>query len=179
MVERKLSGACHRWLLDRGCPRGLPTSRPSCRPAPTFPRPRSLANNQLNGSLPAAWSSMGRLLSLDLSGNALSGPLPAPWSRQRWLVRLGLARNSLSGGLPREWASLSALLTLDLAGNKLSGRQVASGRLTWVGLDARLFSVPNEKRFGPSLLLHCGPPLSNLPVQPAGRVGRAAGGHCH
>lgn len=99
---------------------------------PTFPRSRSLANNQLNGSLPAAWSSMGRLLSLDLSGNALSGPLPAPWSRQRGLVRLGLARNAFTGGLPREWSAFTTLLTLDLAGNNLSGRQAAAGcRAGW------------------------------------------------
>lgn len=179
MEHTRWPGRAKGGCWDRGCPRGLPSSPPSYRPPPTFPRPRSLANNQFNGSLPAAWSSMGRLLSLDLSGNALSGPLPAPWSRQRWLVRLSLARNSLSGGLPREWASLGALLTLDLAGNKLSGRQAASGRFVWVGMEARLFSMPNEKRFSPSLLPHCVHLRPTPPTQPACRVGRPARGHRH
>lgn len=129
-VKQVHTSRCH--CSCKAQARAAPTSPPNHCPHPTFPWRRSLANNQLNGSLPAAWSSMGRLLSLDLSGNALSGPLPAPWSRQRGLVRLGLARNAFTGGLPREWSAFTTLLTLDLAGNNLSGRQAAAGcRAGW------------------------------------------------
>lgn len=103
----------------------------SCSAPHSFVFHRSLSGNQLNGTLPVAWSSMGRqLYLLDLSGNSLSGPLPAAWSRQRMLLRLGLARNNLTGPLPREWGRLRSLLQLDLAGNGLTGPLPAE----WGGL---------------------------------------------
>lgn len=156
-------------------------SSAACCPDLTFPGCRSLANNHLNGTLPAAWSSMGHLLSLDLSGNELTGPLPAPWARQRWLVRLGLGRNNFSGGLPREWSSFTSLLTLDLGGNNLTGRQ-GCRCLVWMG-----GCWPHVGRVlapGATALPACNetialPAPSCCSTQPAERVERAAGGHGH
>jgi hypothetical protein len=43
------------------------------------PPHRSFANNRLAGELPASWSSLSKLQSLDLSANSLTGPLPEAW----------------------------------------------------------------------------------------------------
>ncbi|KAI7838603.1 hypothetical protein COHA_007611 [Chlorella ohadii] len=86
----------------------------------------NMQNNQLNGSLPAAYGEEGalpRLLNLVLSNNQLSGTLPAEWGGPGALPALSLLAlgfNRLTGELPAQLA-LPSLLILRLHNNQLTG----------------------------------------------------------
>lgn len=66
-------------------------------PSPALAR-SNLAQNALTGPLPAQWSSLTSLASLDASSNYLSGPLPDAWHSLDSLQELHLANNNLGVG---------------------------------------------------------------------------------
>lgn len=79
---------------------------------------------RLQGSLPASWARLSRLVSLILMDNALSGPLPEAWGSKGALPALQslmLSLNAFSGTLPASWAALRGVKTLTVAGNALVG----------------------------------------------------------
>lgn len=65
---------------------------------PPLPGCSNLAQNALTGPLPAQWSSLSSLASLDASSNYLSGPLPDSWRALDSLQELRLASNNLGVG---------------------------------------------------------------------------------
>lgn len=65
----------------------------------------NLRNKQLRGTLPASWSQLTQLQTLDLSNNNLTGTLPAQWSTLHDLYDLDLANNrNLRGTVPEAWS---------------------------------------------------------------------------
>ncbi|KAL6753319.1 hypothetical protein V8C86DRAFT_476021 [Haematococcus lacustris] len=94
----------------------LPPDLPSLAP-PTL-RSLDLSQNQLQGPLPAAWSSGLQLSALNLSGNRLQGLVPASWLQllqegegggSRAGPVLDLSRNSLDAPLPRPFVTAACL----------------------------------------------------------------------
>ncbi|KAJ9524490.1 hypothetical protein QJQ45_019543 [Haematococcus lacustris] len=94
----------------------LPPDLPSLAP-PTL-RSLDLSQNQLQGPLPAAWSSGLQLSALNLSGNRLQGLVPASWlqllqegegGRSRAGLVLDLSQNNLDAPLPRPFVTAACL----------------------------------------------------------------------
>ena len=80
-----------------------------------------LANNNLNGCLPAELCNVSFLERLDLGRNALIGPIPNEIGNLQHLQSLELARNTLTGVIQSDLANLSNLERLFLGDNKLEG----------------------------------------------------------
>ena len=81
-----------------------------------------LADNQLQGVLPAELVYLGNLLILDLQDNQLGGNIPPELGQLNDLVDLNLSFNHLEGAIPPGLGNLHNLLFLRLAGNsRLSG----------------------------------------------------------
>ena len=60
----------------------------------------------LSGTLPASWSSLTNLNTLQISNNNnITGALPYAWSNMTALRRLQLSGNALAGPLPPAWSS--------------------------------------------------------------------------
>lgn len=77
--------------------------------------------NGLTGTLPASWTKMPDIDTLNFQDNRLTGTLPAAWSRfSDYLDVLKLADNELTGTLPPEWKYLT-LETITLKNNNLRG----------------------------------------------------------
>ncbi|GKV22037.1 hypothetical protein SLEP1_g31941 [Rubroshorea leprosula] len=97
-------------------------------PIPSFSLAKNLtqlniANNHLTGSiLSTNWSSLSKLINIDLSNNSLNGTLPTSLFGNPSLRSIALSQNQFSGRLndPLEVSS-STLHVLDLGGNKLEG----------------------------------------------------------
>jgi hypothetical protein len=85
----------------------------------------SFASNDLNGTLPSAWSALASsnasVNTIDVSGNLLNGSLPSSWAAfLAGSSRIRLQGNYLAGSIPPEWAapantSLAQLLLQDNA----------------------------------------------------------------
>ncbi len=74
---------------------------------------RGLFDNDLRGTLPASFSQLTALQSLDLAGNRLSGSLPpAVFASTTAMQYLSLYDNHFSAKLPATLGSLAALTTL-------------------------------------------------------------------
>ena len=80
-----------------------------------------LADNLLNGSIPAELGSLSNLTVLRLDRNELSGSIPAELGGLSNLTKLVLHNNQLSGSIPVELGNLSNLTDLELDHNELSG----------------------------------------------------------
>lgn len=78
----------------------------------------NLANNNLEGALPAEIRHLQNLRVLNLSNNAFTG-VPAEIGQLGKLEILNLSNNQLTG-LPHELGNLSSLKILDLRGNNYS-----------------------------------------------------------
>lgn len=81
-----------------------------------------LQQNRLTGTLPPEWGP--RFLDLTecfLSGNLLSGPLPAQWSAMSSLYSLQLDNNFLNETIPNDWSQWRSIQFLDLSSNNLTG----------------------------------------------------------
>ncbi|KAL6336964.1 hypothetical protein AAG906_036278 [Vitis piasezkii] len=80
-----------------------------------------LAGNDFSGEIPPDFSSLRRLLRLDLSDNNLRGPIPGSLSSLPRLLTLRLENNVLSGQVPDLSASLPNLKELNLSNNGFYG----------------------------------------------------------
>ncbi|MES0344099.1 MAG: BTAD domain-containing putative transcriptional regulator [Anaerolineales bacterium] len=80
-----------------------------------------LAENQLQGHLPAELVNLDNLLILDLHDNQLTGSIPPELGNLNDLVDLNLSFNHLEGSIPPELGNLHNLLFLRLAGNNRLG----------------------------------------------------------
>ncbi|KAG5507819.1 hypothetical protein JIQ42_08111 [Leishmania sp. Namibia] len=101
---------------------------------------------RFTGTVPASWSRITRLTSLDFSRTRLSGQIPDElgslanlvsvdfsnayfcyglpnWSASAMpmLMRATFARNNMRGPFATSWSTFSASLSLDITGNKLCG----------------------------------------------------------
>ncbi|KAJ6836741.1 putative leucine-rich repeat receptor-like protein kinase [Iris pallida] len=88
-----------------------------------------LSGNELYGTIPREFGSLGGLMSLNLSGNHLNGEIPKEVGSMQSLVSLDLSRNDLSGAIPSTMAYLTFLSYLDLSRNNLSGRIPSGNQL--------------------------------------------------
>ncbi|MCY4529219.1 MAG: leucine-rich repeat domain-containing protein [Chloroflexi bacterium] len=81
----------------------------------------SLANNALDGVVPARMGSLSALTTLDLSSNSLTGGIPSSLGNLTNLESLELSSNSLSGQIPESLNRLTKLSRLRLSGNDFTG----------------------------------------------------------
>ena len=79
----------------------------------------NIYGNQLEGAIPASWSSLSRLESLILSENKLSGELPAGLSELKSLRHFNIGRNAITGGL-EHLLLIPTLSELNAAENMIS-----------------------------------------------------------
>ncbi|XP_075509199.1 leucine-rich repeat receptor-like protein kinase PXC1 [Primulina tabacum] len=80
-----------------------------------------LSGNDFSGEIPLEFSSLHRLLRLDLSNNNLQGPIPSNLSKLSRLHTLHLQNNEISGTIPDLLESLPQLKELNLSNNELHG----------------------------------------------------------
>ena len=80
-----------------------------------------LADNGLEGVVPACLGMLASLTTLDLIGNRLSGNIPAALGSLANLGFLDLSHNRLTGPIPKELARLTHLRVLCLNHNQLTG----------------------------------------------------------
>ncbi|KAL8509332.1 hypothetical protein ACS0TY_016510 [Phlomoides rotata] len=80
-----------------------------------------LAGNDFSGELPPEFSTLHRLLRLDLSNNNLRGSIPPQLSNLSRLITLYLDNNEFTGTIPNSLASLPQLNQLNLSNNVLYG----------------------------------------------------------
>ncbi|KAL2633115.1 hypothetical protein R1flu_004594 [Riccia fluitans] len=81
-----------------------------------------LAENRLEGVVPSCiGSSLGKLVSLDLSSNRFVGPFPTTLSRLTSLQTLYLYQNKFIGSIPSVIGNMGSLQVLLLANNSFSG----------------------------------------------------------
>lgn len=80
-----------------------------------------ISNNNLGGILPSALWGLTELRGLNLSGNELTGTLPAEVNDLTQLVELNLSGNDFTGTLPPELGSFTDLTFLNLANNNFEG----------------------------------------------------------
>lgn len=104
-----------------------------------------LSGNLLSGPLPAQWSAMSSLYSLQLDNNFLNETIPNDWSQWRSIQFLDLSSNHLTGTLPVAWSSWGPVKRIKLEANQLSATRgspatkqrtrrttmVKSGRRRW------------------------------------------------
>ncbi|KAJ1276009.1 hypothetical protein BS78_05G181000, partial [Paspalum vaginatum] len=111
-----------------------------------------MANNKLNGSLPADMETMS-VLGLDLSYNQLTGPVP-PLPKNA--TSIDISMNSLSGSLPASFGV--NLLELVLFSNRITGRIpesiCKSEELTNIDLADNLLEGELPKCFGHRALVY-------------------------
>ena len=87
----------------------------------------ALPDNNLRGALPASFTDLTALTSLDLSGNAgLTGTIPVALGSLVALTSLDLSDSGWSGAIPAELGSLTSLASLDLSGNAITGEAPAA-----------------------------------------------------
>ncbi|KAM7477848.1 hypothetical protein LguiA_026061 [Lonicera macranthoides] len=99
-----------------------------------FARLFSVANNNLNGTIPISICNVTKLPVLDMSNNGLSGPIPLCLiEMSETLEVLNLGKNRLSGNLSGTFKKNCHLQTLDLHGNQLEGKVPESiSNCTWL-----------------------------------------------
>lgn len=79
----------------------------------------NLAENHLEGTLPAEIVELSNLKLLDLHGNQISGAIPSDLGKLKSLEYIDLSFNRLQGSIPLEISELENLLVLALDGNNL------------------------------------------------------------
>eukprot|EP01065_Artemidia_motanka_P053603 TRINITY_DN998_c1_g1_i1.p1 TRINITY_DN998_c1_g1~~TRINITY_DN998_c1_g1_i1.p1 ORF type:complete len:952 (+),score=280.30 TRINITY_DN998_c1_g1_i1:194-2857(+) len=81
----------------------------------------TLANNNLDGSIPDSIGFLTYLVSIDMRENKLSGKIPDSFGKLTRLEELQLSQNQLEGGVPASMGNLTRLKMLWLTDNKLTG----------------------------------------------------------
>lgn len=82
----------------------------------------SLANNNLQGSIPEELSQLGYIKRINLNNNKLSKTIPSELGQLSLLHSLQLSSNQLSGSIPVELGDLTKLGLLSISRNMLSGK---------------------------------------------------------
>ena len=109
-----------------------------------------LAENGLNGAIPAELGNLSYLRDLGLSDNQLTGTIPPELGNLTNLTYLGLPNNQLTGQIPLALGSLSKLRILELHRNKFSGTiPLSLGSLSnleylWLHRNQLTGSIPSE-----------------------------------
>ena len=86
----------------------------------------NLANNNLQGELPAEFVDLINLVTVDLHKNNLKGELSAEIGKLNQLQVLCLSDNEIKGALPNSLYKISTLKVLLLNDNKFSGNLLLS-----------------------------------------------------
>jgi hypothetical protein len=81
----------------------------------------NVGGNKLQGSLPAAYSSLTSLQELQLFENRFSGPLPKEWSALAQMQEFNVYDNALSGSLPASYKALTNLKSVTISKNMFAG----------------------------------------------------------
>jgi hypothetical protein len=81
----------------------------------------NVGSNKLEGTLPAAYSSLTNLQELQLFENRFSGPLPTEWSALASLQEFNVYDNALSGSLPASYKALTNLKSVTISKNMFAG----------------------------------------------------------
>ncbi len=81
----------------------------------------SLANQGLDGTIPAGFGNLSALTTLNLSSNSLTGTIPSEIGNLSSLQSLSLDSNRLTGQIPEELNNLTNLTRWRLAGNNFTG----------------------------------------------------------
>ncbi|KAI4390040.1 hypothetical protein MLD38_002195 [Melastoma candidum] len=89
-----------------------------------------LAYNNLSGTIPDNYGSMGFLQVLNLGHNSLTGQIPDSFGGLKSLGVLDVSHNHLDGPIPGALGSLNFLNDLDVSNNNLSGPIPTGGQLT-------------------------------------------------
>ena len=119
-------------------------------------------------------TSLGKVLSLDLSENNLTGTLSVEWSGLSELQFLQLYENSLSGSIPAELGQLPELRVMDLESNSLTGEIPAElgqlSELEQLWLNSNLLSGPIPMELGQlseleQLWLHDNSLMGSIPAE--------------
>ncbi|CAI5462484.1 unnamed protein product, partial [Closterium sp. Yama58-4] len=97
----------------------LDTITTQLRPSPIFTL--GLAENLLEGPVPAAIGNLTTARAIDVSDNRLLGSLPLTLSQLQVLRSLSVSGNNLSSFLPEELSALSLLTSLDVSRNDFNG----------------------------------------------------------
>ena len=109
-----------------------------------------LRENDLTGPIPAVLGNLSNLTELKLDGNELSGAIPGELGNLADLGILWLSNNNLSGGIPPELGNLGNLRILYLYNNNLSGDvpqelgKMASLTTLWIGRNSLTGCVPGN-----------------------------------
>ena len=80
-----------------------------------------LADEDLDGHVPAILGNLTELRRIDLDDNSLTGPLPPQLGNLKKLTHIYIVANHLSGEIPPELGSMTALQVLYLENNDLTG----------------------------------------------------------
>lgn len=89
-----------------------------------------LSYNNLSGSIPKNFGSMGYLQVLNLGHNRLTGTIPDSFGGLKVIGVLDLSHNNLQGFIPGSLGTLSFLSDLDVSNNNLTGSIPSGGQLT-------------------------------------------------
>ncbi len=133
-----------------------------------------VAEEKLNGTVPAALGRLSELTVLYLHRNNLTGTIPSELGGLTSLNRLYLHENELSGSIPSELGGLTGLTHLLLQGNDLDGPIPAElgdiSSLVWLSLYQNVLTGPIPSKLGgltnlQQLLLHQNRLSGNIPSE--------------
>ncbi|KAG4123099.1 hypothetical protein ERO13_D11G299700v2 [Gossypium hirsutum] len=107
-----------------------------------------LSANSLTGEIPKEIGSLAGLLSLNFSGNLLTGNIPDSIGKMELMESLDLSMNRLNGEIPPSFSNLNFLNHFNVSYNNLTGQ---------IPTSTQLQSFENLSYVGNHL---CGPPLT-------------------
>lgn len=105
-----------------------------------------LEDNNIQGTIPEEFSTLGELVTLNLEDNQLTGALPLGIAKLEKLKHLLLRENSLQGTLPENYGDLTELHQVNLGNNRFEGPIPESWSTHLTKL--RKFSVGGNKLTG-------------------------------
>ena len=113
-----------------------------------------LSNNNISGEIPYESMDLHGLLNLNLAGNHLAGNIPDRIAKLEQLEYLDLSRNVLYGHIPQSLSDLNFLGSLNLSFNNLSGRIPTGNQLQTLD-DPPSICAGNSQLCGQTILKPC------------------------